>query len=444
MPTQINIFRFLPVLLAGILCVFSGCKPQSPPEIAQIDQSEPTNPWTNLEWNNDPKNFQFVIVTDRTGGMRPGIFEQGVEKVNLLQPEFVLSVGDLIQGYTEDLDEIKRQWDEFDEFVNRLNMPFFYVAGNHDITNKVMEDIWKERLGATYYHFVYHDVLFLCLNSEEGLDAHRSSFFSDEQRTFVRQTLDANPDVRWTLVFLHKPVWLAEESTAEGAGKEAVEKSGWSEIESMLQGRKHTVFAGHIHRYTHRTRHNNNYITLATTGGGSRLGGPIFGQFDHVMWVTMTDEGPVMANLMLEGIWDEDFSREDVENYLTMDLKRKSILVESNFDDEKPLKNESFDVRIFNSHEVPMEVTLTLEKGEHITFSPDKIVKTISPNSVDKVNVKLQVKGQPVPQKQVKQDEEPEWKKLWDELEDLPVYWEITYDFEKYGKISVKGSAEIY
>ena len=91
-----------------------------------------------------------------------------------------------------------------------------------------------------------------------------------------------------------------------------------------------------------------------------------------------------------------------------------------------------------------MEVTLTLEKGEHITFSPDKIVKTISPNSVDIVNVKLQVKGQPVPQKQVKQDEEPEWKKLWDELEDLPVYWEITYDFEKYGKISVKGSAEIY
>ena len=444
MPTQSNIFNFLPVLFAVVLCNLSGCKPQSPPEIAKIDQSAPTNPWTNLEWNNDPTNFQFVVVTDRTGGMRPGIFEQGVEKVNLLQPEFVLSVGDLIQGYTEDVDEIKRQWDEFDEFVKRLNMPFFYVVGNHDITNKIMEDIWKERLGSTYYHFVYHDVLFLCLNSEEGLDAHRSSFFSEQQRAYVQQALADNPDVRWTMVFLHKPVWLAQESENEDV-KQQIEKSGWSEIESMLQGRKHTVFAGHIHRYTHRTRNNSKYITLATTGGGSRLGGPIFGQFDHVLWVTMTDQGPVMANLMLEGIWDDDFSREDVEKYLTMDLKRKSVLVESDFDDEKPLGNESFDIRLFNAHEVPMEVTVTFDKGEHISFSPDKITVTVPPNSVEKAGIQLKVKALAVASTETAGgDEEPAWAKLWDELEDLPVHWEIAYDFEKHGKISVKGSAEIY
>lgn len=441
MLNQINTSRVIFALFATILCSLFSCKPPTKPEIAQIDQSGQTNPWTNLEWNNDPANFQFVVVTDRTGGLRPGIFEQGVEKVNLLQPEFVLSVGDLIQGYTEDVDEIKRQWDEFDEFVTRLNMPFFYVVGNHDITNKVMEDIWKERLGSTYYHFVYHDVLFLCLNSEEGLDAHRSSFFSEQQRAYVRQALADNPDVRWTMVFLHKPVWLAEEVEA---GKQEAEKSGWGEIESMLQGRKHTVFAGHIHRYTHRTRNNSNYITLATTGGGSRLGGPIFGQFDHVMWVTMTDEGPIMANLMLEGIWDEDFSKEDVQNYLTMDLKRKSVRIESDFDDGQPLTNTSFDMRLFNSHEVPMEVTITFDKGGHISFSPEKIVKTVSPNSVDKVNVKIQVNGQPQPQKQANDSEKPEWKKLWDELEDLPAHWEIAYDFERYGKISVKGSVDVY
>ena len=305
MPDQTKKPYFTFAVLIAVICYLSCCQPAKSPEIAKIDQSGNLNPWTNLDWNNDPRNFQFVIVTDRTGGERPGIFEQGVEKVNLLQPEFVMSVGDLINGYTEDVDQIKSQWEEFDEFVSRLEMPFFYVAGNHDISNKVMEDIWKERLGATYYHFVYHDVLFLCLNSEEGLDAHRSSFFSEQQRAYVKQTLAANPEVRWTMVFLHKPVWLAEERSDER--KQEVEKSGWKEIESMLQGRKHTVFAGHIHRYTHRERSNSDYITLATTGGGSKLGGPVFGQFDHVLWVTMTAEGPVMANLMLEGIWDEDF-----------------------------------------------------------------------------------------------------------------------------------------
>lgn len=439
--TETCYFAVIFMSLAGVL---SGCKPQTAPEVAKIDQSGQVNPWTNLEWNNDPKNFQFVVVTDRTGGMRPGIFEQGVEKVNLLQPEFVLSVGDLIDGYTEDVNEIKRQWDEFDEFVTRLNMPFFYVVGNHDITNKVMEDIWKERLGATYYHFVYQDVLFLCLNSEEGLDAHRSSFFSEEQRAYVRQALADNPDVRWTLVFLHKPVWLAEESPDKRI-KQQVEKSGWSEIEAMLQDRKHTVYAGHIHRYTHRKRENNNYITLATTGGGSRLGGPIFGQFDHVLWVTMTDEGPIMANLMLEGIWDEDFSREDIENYLTMELKRKSVMVEAALDDKQPLTNESFDLRLFNAHEVPMEVSINLNNSEHISFTPDKIVKTVPPNSVEKTSIQIKVLASAVASAgATDNEEEPGWKKLWDELEDLPVYWEIAYDFEKYGKISVKGSAEIY
>ncbi|MDN5214768.1 metallophosphoesterase [Fulvivirgaceae bacterium BMA12] len=437
MPYQTKKPYFTLAVLVAVICYLPCCQPGKSPEIAKIDQSGKLNPWTNLDWNNDPTNFQFVIVTDRTGGERPGIFEEGVEKVNLLQPEFVMSVGDLIQGYTEDVDQIKSQWEEFDEFVSRLEMPFFYVAGNHDITNQVMEDIWKERLGATYYHFVYHNVLFLCLNSEEGLDAHRSSFFSEQQRSYVKETLAANPEVRWTMVFLHKPVWLAEERSDDH--KQEVEKSGWKEIESMLQGRKHTVFAGHIHRYTHRERSNSDYITLATTGGGSKLGGPVFGQFDHVMWVTMTEEGPIMANLLLEGIWDEDFSREDVEKYLKMNLQRKAVRIESHLDDDKPLINESIDIRLVNSHEVPMTVTVSFDKSEHISFSPEKVEKVIPPNAVEKVTVQLQVEGQPG---QGTKDD-TEWSKLWEELDEMPARWEITYDFEDYGKIAINGSASV-
>ena len=115
-------------------------------------------PWTNLDLNNDPKNFQFLILTDRTGGNRPGVFEQGIEKINILQPEFVLSVGDLIDGYTDDPLIVKEQWNEFDALIDKLEMPFFYVPGNHDITNKMMEDMWVERFGSTYYYFVYRDV----------------------------------------------------------------------------------------------------------------------------------------------------------------------------------------------------------------------------------------------------------------------------------------------
>ena len=163
---ELNVF----LLLIITVLVMNSCKSDDLSDVAQIDQSGKVHPWTNLDWNNNPENFQFAIVSDRTGGERPGVFEQGVEKFNLLQPEFVMSVGDLINGYTEDVEKINKQWDEFDGLVSKLEMPFFYVPGNHDLTNQVQENVWKERLGRTYFHFVYRDVLFLGLNGEEGFD----------------------------------------------------------------------------------------------------------------------------------------------------------------------------------------------------------------------------------------------------------------------------------
>ncbi len=97
---------------------------------------EELNPWTHLDLANEPDAFQFAIVTDRTGGHRPGVFPDAVRKLNLLRPEFIMSVGDLIEGYTEDRDVLKVQWDEFSSFVEQLEMPFFYLPGNHDISTR--------------------------------------------------------------------------------------------------------------------------------------------------------------------------------------------------------------------------------------------------------------------------------------------------------------------
>ncbi|GAH98662.1 unnamed protein product, partial [marine sediment metagenome] len=53
----------------------------------------------------------------------------------------------------------------------RLEMPFFYVPGNHDLRevkgSRILKKKWHERLGRTYYHFKYNDVLFLCVSTED-------------------------------------------------------------------------------------------------------------------------------------------------------------------------------------------------------------------------------------------------------------------------------------
>ena len=260
----------------------------------RIEPLDGPTPWTSLEIEAPEDQFQFAIVTDRTGGARPGVFSEAVDKLNLLRPPFVMSVGDLINGYTRYLPELNRQWDQFDGMVDRLEMPFFYLPGNHDITNDVMDGLWRERYGPSYYHFVYKDVLFLCMNSEDGAPGAGKGRILDEQFEYFERVLNENAEARWTLVFIHQPLWDQEAPTGR-----------WAEIETLLQEREHTVYAGHVHRYQKFQRNNGRYFTLATTGGGSRLRGPQLGEFDHVSWVTMTDDGPIMANIALDGIHDD-------------------------------------------------------------------------------------------------------------------------------------------
>ena len=275
----------------------------APAAAAEIEaEAAAGKPWTSLDANDEDRNFRFALVADRTGGARPGVFASAIPKINALEPAFVASVGDLIEGYTTDQAQLDREWDEFEGFVAGLEAPFFYVAGNHDMNNAVMAATWQARFGPSYYRFLYKDVLFLVLNSELfGMVADPTTpvpgpWRQEEQLAFVAETLAAHPDPRWTIVLIHQPLW----DYADGP------RGDWPKVEAMLGERDYTVFAGHFHRYVKQIRQGRKYVTLATTGGGSSLRGRPYGEFDHIAWVTMTDAGPRIANLMLDGIHDEN------------------------------------------------------------------------------------------------------------------------------------------
>ena len=61
---------------------------------------------------------------------------------------------------------------------------------------------------------------------------------------------------------MNKPLWNYKE-----AGTEEMHVM-WTRIESMLIGRKHTVFSGHFHSYTKHVHNESNYFVLATTSCG--------------------------------------------------------------------------------------------------------------------------------------------------------------------------------
>lgn len=276
---------------------FSLSQPATKPPLApapglQVDVNG-RNPWTHLRLNNDANDFRFAIVSDRTGGHRAKIFSRAVDQLNLMQPEFVVSVGDLIEGYKEDPDKVATEWREFQSYVHRLQMPFFYIPGNHDVANAYLRKQWEEKFGRLFYHFVYRDVLFLCLNANDT--SPKEAVMAPEQLAWAKKVLEQNNTNRWTIVLIHNPLWAAD-----------ADKSGWLEIEKALGDRPYTVFAGHIHRYQKFVRNGRNFYQLATTGGGSKVRGVRYGEFDQIAWVTMKKDGPVIANILLDGIYPED------------------------------------------------------------------------------------------------------------------------------------------
>ena len=336
----------------------------------RIEVTDGPNPWTNQPFLNDPRNFQFAVISDNTGGMRPGIVEIAVDKLNLLQPEFVMSVGDLIEGYTKDLDRLNFEWDEFNEKIDPLEMRFFYVPGNHDMTNHVMAKLWEERFGRAYYHFVYNDVLFLCLNTE---DTHKETI-SPTQIAWVEEILADHADVRWTMVFMHKPLWQYEMNRARRG--ETDKTTGWPEVEAFLKDRKHTVLCGHYHRYAHYEINDSDYIILSTTGGGSQVRGAEYGEIDQIAWITMTDDGPTISNIEIAGILPKDFAKPEAGTFIYETLRVLKVAISPYYTNEGTLPAEyetSIAIQNNGKSDVSLEFEMPEINGLQLTADTSKV-----------------------------------------------------------------------
>jgi 3',5'-cyclic AMP phosphodiesterase CpdA len=311
-------------LLALLLALLPACAMVQAPMASDV-------PRTAGSLEPETSQFRFVVVGDRTGAHRPGVFADAMAKLELLQPDFIISIGDLVEGYTADEAEINRQWDEVEGRLSVLSAPVFFIAGNHDYSNAVMARIWRERRGAPYWSFMHKGVLFLGLSTEdppviqeektqesarrlekamasdpEGtqtrlLEAVRERgetpklpgevAISAEQLAFMRQAIAEHADARWTFLVMHKPAWrYASEAFAQ--------------LEEALESRPYTVIAGHEHYYGHETRKHRDYVVMGTTGGVWLRDGP--GRVDHLAMVTMTGTGPVIANLRTSGIFGKE------------------------------------------------------------------------------------------------------------------------------------------
>ncbi len=340
----------------------------------ESDVQTPAKPWSDGDFNNEPDLFRFAVVTDNAGGPRWGIFGEAMDKLNLMQPEFVMSIGDYIEGYEDSREGLQAQWKRFLTDIDKLEMPFFFVPGNHDNGRKHWAEIYNERFGVPYYSFVYKDVLFLCLCTNDGPD--NNTGVSAEQVEYVKRTLEKHADVRWTLVFQHKPLWNEK-------GME-----NWDQIQAMLKGRNCTVFAGHTHNYLYQEEDGISFVTLATTGGSTSLRGVAYGEFDEIAWVTMTDEGPRIANLLLDGILPKEVRTAELAEKLALFRRGNAISASPILAERADAFTEGVStVTISNPADEPLRVKVLMEVSPGIQVDPVSITAVVPAKSEQAVEV---------------------------------------------------------
>ena len=320
------IHQFGLVVLVTALFSVTGCdrfEPDDRPDFRHAGGD--IQPWTHEQFDASDDKFAFAVFADLTGGERDKVFEIAVAQLNLLRPELIMNVGDLIEGDSKDEAGLAAEWESFDERAKRARAPVFYTGGNHDLTGEMPRKVWASRYGPRYYHFVYKDVLFLVLDTEDNTPERMQEIFElrneaiaifksqgqeafakteyaslpersagtigPEQSGYFQDVIRANTDVRWTFLFLHKPAWQKEDETT------------FSAIDAALGGRPYTVFTGHVQAFGYEERNGRDYIRLATTGGEQFTKADR--SADHVTLVTVNDHGVDIAHLLLSGILDK-------------------------------------------------------------------------------------------------------------------------------------------
>lgn len=327
----------LPAFARGSARVKPGYGPMQLPSLPGT-----ATPWTGLTHAPQrPQEFSFVLLSDRTGLPRPGVFERAIEVTNLLRPDFAIQIGDCIEGYTRNPAQLAAEWAEFDAITATLEVPLFRVPGNHDVSNPVMADLWLQRFGALHYHFRYRDMLFLVLDTQDppqrasdfagvvtpaagdeperdldiaklqreyaagprafaerieramDSDGRQPAHLSAEQAQWATDVIREHADVRWTVILMHIPAW-------QGRRHPALQR-----IHEALAGRPYTAFAGHLHNYQRRVIDGVDHIRLGPTGG-AWVTTREQGNFDHITWVSMRPAGPSIANLVLDGVLGVD------------------------------------------------------------------------------------------------------------------------------------------
>jgi len=282
-------------------------------------------------------SVHFAILGDRTGDAAPGVYEAIVAEVERLRPDFVITVGDQIQGYSEDTAVLNQEWLDYKKIAAGLTMPLYLIPGNHDITHDAALPAYLKQAGKPYYSFNFRGLHFIALDASrwETADA-----MPGEQITWLIQDLKKSKKAKRTFVFLHKPFFL-----------DAALQGNPDTLQRIFQNLGvDAVFAGHTHSYVSGELNGVLYTNVGSSGGAT-IPGPT-GLLYHYTWVTVDKNGIHIAPVKMGSVlaWEE-FTLDQSLVTLRIDNRGVAFPKPCFLDERLRIKDTILTVTLNNLHE---------------------------------------------------------------------------------------------
>jgi len=180
---------------------------------------------------------------------------------NNIKPDFVVILGDLVNGVDEVTD--KNNIDYIVKLLKNLKCPVYFVAGNHDLKNISEDELAKLfNQKKLYYSFDSGNFHFIVLFSKVLED--RSIWIPDEQKEWLKQDLDKTD--KKSIIFVHHG--LADQDLTgnpwfEGRPKNCL-ISNREEIRNIFSASNKVIasFNGHLHWDKQDIHNNIPYFTI--------------------------------------------------------------------------------------------------------------------------------------------------------------------------------------
>lgn len=198
------------------------------------------------------ETLRFGIMGDRTGKAKPGVYEAAAKQIVTEKPEFILNIGDSIEGRNDAT--ARQEWAEMQAIWRGYGkIPHYFTPGNHDIWSDGSAELYTEITGRQPKYSFSHRSCHVTV-----LDNSRTNILENDQLDFLRDDLRKHRDSPLKLVSFHRPYWLPFL---------AVESGEFALHQLCKEHGVKMVLSGHIHRLTHFHRDDVTYVTIGSSGG---------------------------------------------------------------------------------------------------------------------------------------------------------------------------------